>query len=344
MTVNIRDGFNTRRADSIHVRHGGSTITVAKAFVNDGGNIREVFDYASTPEQTIAYSGTSSNRFVPSAEELIMISLTSNSTFLNTNLRFTPDTSAAVFNTPGSTTLTAATRDTAVPGRNLADDMWALRDAITLFGGNSVNYASWADWDTQYIHIDLPFAGGDRTVALSATSLVVTIGSATATFSKPQQENINTTDIVLGPLTLVSSTGVPPTTGAISIAASGFQALVVTVPTTTSSTIQSVLETLRDNTISAIPTITSNGITTSTQMLSQEEMATRATITTGRVPINQWDLRDAAADSSNRVAYTTWNDWINRFVHTNQLFEDRADDIIGFGPSWGNIYRLIWTR
>ena len=60
---------------------GTDNLVVARAFINDSGTVREIFDYGITPEQTIGFSGTRSNVVIPATGSTERYSIDFPSTF-----------------------------------------------------------------------------------------------------------------------------------------------------------------------------------------------------------------------------------------------------------------------
>ena len=174
MTVNIRDGSNTRRADSIHVRDGGEIRTVARAFVNDGGNVREVFDYASTPEQTIAYSGTRSNVIIPPTAGRNEIYRLTAPTGFNSGVNIPAQVITVNFTTQ-TYTFTSATAQTAV-----IDNLAGGLSPMFSISGNEITYNG-----TQDLYVtdtDLSYEIVTNTIGLNDTSSVSLIRLAGADY------------------------------------------------------------------------------------------------------------------------------------------------------------------
>lgn len=66
-----------REVDRISVMEGNDILNIAKVYVNDNGEIREVFDFGRLPRQTLPFAGSRSNVVPPGNNETVTIGLDS---------------------------------------------------------------------------------------------------------------------------------------------------------------------------------------------------------------------------------------------------------------------------
>ena len=139
MTVNINDSGTVRSVDSIHVTDSSdnSVKTVARAFVRDGTNVREVFDYGRFPIQTITASGSRSNVVVPAQTGVEVFQVTGDANFVGgpaagTRPAAGPDSLTVAWTAPGDITTAPANPVTLTPSRNVGlTAVWEANSSTT---------------------------------------------------------------------------------------------------------------------------------------------------------------------------------------------------------------------
>ena len=135
--------------------------------------------------------------------------------------RFVLDTTGDTFpiDTPVMTNTGTLTLDTRVTSGGLTDDSWDLRTNSSSTA-TSINYSTWAGWTTTWLWIDA--TGGDSAPAAAvqdADQLTITSGTATATFTVSNGSSRGSGDIAVRIGTIISQSGTPLTSGALTITA-----------------------------------------------------------------------------------------------------------------------------